>query len=161
MLRVITSPVGISMPILPDDPGIHDVKVGSFQGIWDTGATNSVLTKKVIDELSLQPIGVTEVHTADGTSQKEQYLVNLTLPSNVVVPGIKVTEGKLIGADVLIGMDIINLGDFSVTNLNGNTVMTFCMPSCHEHDYVKEGRATLPRQERRRLEREDKKMRKK
>ncbi|MCY7409416.1 MAG: SEC-C domain-containing protein [Chitinophagales bacterium] len=34
-------------------------------------------------------------------------------------------------------MDIIAMGDFSITNLDGNTCMSFRMPSLHEIDYVK------------------------
>jgi hypothetical protein len=33
------------------------------------------------------------------------------------------------GIDVLIGMDIIGSGDFSVTHHNGNTTFSFCCPS--------------------------------
>ncbi|MBN1585788.1 SEC-C domain-containing protein [Candidatus Uhrbacteria bacterium] len=35
-------------------------------------------------------------------------------------------------------MDIITLGDFTVTNLNGRSMMSFRIPSCCEVDYVKE-----------------------
>ncbi|MBI3139488.1 MAG: SEC-C domain-containing protein [Sphingobacteriales bacterium] len=34
-------------------------------------------------------------------------------------------------------MDIITLGDFSITNHNGDTCMSFRLPSSHEIDYVK------------------------
>ncbi len=34
-------------------------------------------------------------------------------------------------------MDIIALGDFSITNHEGVTCMSFRYPSCHELDYVK------------------------
>jgi len=37
----------------------------------------------------------------------------------------------------LIGMDVITLGDFSITNHNGITCMSFRVPSSHEIDYVK------------------------
>ena len=38
--------------------------------------------------------------------------------------------------DVLIGMDIINLGDFAVSNVEGSTCFTFRMPSLEEFDFV-------------------------
>jgi len=41
------------------------------------------------------------------------------------------------GIDCLLGMDIINTGDFIVTCLNGNTCMTFRHPSSHEVDFYK------------------------
>ncbi len=39
--------------------------------------------------------------------------------------------------EALIGMDVITLGDFSITNHNGSTCMSFRVPSGHEIDYVK------------------------
>ncbi len=56
---------------------------------------------------------------------------------NVVVQGVTVTEGVLHGdIELLIGMDIITLGDFTVTNIDGKTKMSFGMPSIHSYDYV-------------------------
>ncbi len=40
------------------------------------------------------------------------------------------------GIDLLIGMDIIGLGDFAVTNLNGVTQFTFRLPSVESIDFV-------------------------
>ena len=42
------------------------------------------------------------------------------------------------GCDVLIGMDLIGQGDFAITNFEGNTTLSFGMPSCIEIDFVKE-----------------------
>ena len=41
---------------------------------------------------------------------------------------------------MLIGMDIINLGDFAITNKNGNTKFTFEIPSSRDIDFVKENK---------------------
>jgi len=38
----------------------------------------------------------------------------------------------------LIGMDIISQSDFAVTAYNGNTKMSFLVPSTHEIDFVQE-----------------------
>ena len=42
------------------------------------------------------------------------------------------------GIDVLIGMDILGLGDFTVTHYGGNTTFSFCCPSRKEIDLVSE-----------------------
>ena len=42
------------------------------------------------------------------------------------------------GLEVILGMDVITQGDFSITNLNGNTVFSFRVPSLHRLDYVAE-----------------------
>jgi hypothetical protein len=58
--------------------------------------------------------------------------------------GIPVTEaGNIIGNfDVLIGMDIITLGDFAVTNPEDKTKLSYQMPSTHDIDFVEEIRRT-------------------
>lgn len=106
--------------------------------IWDTGATNTAISKKVIKECNLKPIGLRKVHHAGGTSITNTYLINLWLPNKLVVYNIRVAEG-ILGkqTDVLIGMDIINKGDFAVTNKNGKTVFTYRYPSVECIDFVK------------------------
>jgi len=42
------------------------------------------------------------------------------------------------GIDALIGMDILGMGDFSVTHHNGNTTFSFCCPSRKEIDFTAE-----------------------
>lgn len=41
-------------------------------------------------------------------------------------------------AQVLIGMDIIGMGDFAVTNINEKTILSFRIPSVREIDFVPE-----------------------
>jgi hypothetical protein len=48
-----------------------------------------------------------------------------------------VLEGIPNGCDMLIGMDVINLGDFAVTNYNGRTMFSFRMPSADRIDFVR------------------------
>jgi hypothetical protein len=68
---------------------------------------------------------------------KNTYLVNIYLPMNVFFPGVKVTEGVLYGdIEMLIGMDIITSGDFTITHNQGKTKMSFGIPSVHSYDYV-------------------------
>lgn len=109
------------------------------RGIWDTGATGTVITQKVVDALQLQPTGYTTVHTAGGIVDSPTFLVDVVLSSGVRVTELNVTLGNLYDSvDLLIGMDIIQLGDFAVTNFNGNTCMSFRIPSLHQIDYVEE-----------------------
>lgn len=39
-----------------------------------------------------------------------------------------VYESEFMGADIIIGMDIIQTGDFLISNTNGRTTFSFCMP---------------------------------
>jgi hypothetical protein len=62
------------------------------------------------------------------------------LPNQVAFPFVKVTEGVLSGFDLLIGMDIITMGDFSITNVGGKTTFSFRVPSVKEIDFVSESK---------------------
>ena len=66
--------------------------------------------------------------------------MNIRLPNGVGFSGIRVTLGELGDADMLIGMDIINQGDFAVTNSNGKTKFSFRIPSQADIDFVAEDR---------------------
>lgn len=107
--------------------------------VWDTGATNSVITNTAARKCGLIPVGIENVSGVTGTSQVPAYFVTMGLPNNIEM-NLRVTEGEdCIGCDVLIGMDVISKGDFCVTNKNGMSMFSFRIPSIASTDYVKEG----------------------
>ena len=112
-----------------------------FVAIWDTGASASVISKNVAEKCGLRQTGVAPVHTVGGRQTSPTYLVCIDLPNRVGFPSVRVTEGELSGGDVLIGMDIIGMGDFSVTNHKGKTVFSFRVPSVSKIDFVAEAKA--------------------
>jgi hypothetical protein len=109
-----------------------------FEAIWDTGATNSVITQDVIDACALAPIGMVQTHGVHGSAFAEVYLVNIYLPNQVMFHSIRVTKGILPDAQILIGMDLIMQGDFAVTNFQGLTKFSFRVPSMRHIDFVQE-----------------------
>lgn len=110
-----------------------------IDAIWDTGATNTVISLDIAKQMSLVPIGIVSVSTANGIAKSYKYIITLKLPNDVVINDIEVTSGNLgKGVDMLIGMDIIGLGDFAVTNYNGKTIFSYRYPSCEVIDYCKE-----------------------
>lgn len=111
-----------------------------YTAIWDTGATGTVISQRVIDECGLIPTGMTQVATAGGIVSVGTYIVDVSLPNNVTFHNLNVTSGNLNGTDVLIGMDIISAGDFSVSNFNGKTKFTFRIPSQKDADFVEESK---------------------
>jgi len=134
----LMSEVGICEAYIPMNVPESDwPKFKGFRAIWDTGATASVITGKVVDELGLKPVGKAKVNHAHGVAETEAYLVNIGLPNQVGFAGIRVTKGDLAGTDVLIGMDIIGQGDFAVTNKDGKTTFSFRVPSVQEIDFTK------------------------
>ena len=135
---ILTSEVHIAAPFETASPP-KEADRKQFMAIWDTGATNSVITQKVVQECGLSPIAIVNVHTASGEALSNVYLVSIRLPNKVTIPQIRVTEGTIGGdAEVLIGMDIINRGDFAVTNKDGKTNFTFRVPSVECIDFVKQ-----------------------
>jgi predicted aspartyl protease len=103
-------------------------KNGEFPGIWDTGAMSTVVTPQVAECLSLPPIGTTHICGVNSDEIVPVVLIDLVLPSQVKIESIRAAVAKIKGADVLIGMNIITLGDFSVSNLNGETELSFAVP---------------------------------
>ena len=136
------SEIKVCPPIVDQKKGPD--KITDCIGVWDTGATGSVITQKVVDSLGIKPIGMTNVNTADGQSISPVYLVDFVFPNKVVIQGLRVTLGKLANFDALIGMDVINVGDFSITNVGGKTKMSFRTPSMVEIDYVEELKSSEP-----------------
>ena len=140
LTRVLNSKIGVTGPFLPNS-GKPEPRIVKFDAIWDTGASGSVITNNVVLALKLKPIDRQIVQTANGKREANVYLVNLHLPNRVGVSLVRVTDGDMHGTDVLIGMDIINLGDFAVTNYKGRTCMSSQCPSTRRIDFVKEIRS--------------------
>ncbi len=138
-LRVLQTACRVAEAFDPNTAPQSYPQFHEFQAIWDTGATNSVITQRVVDTLHLQPIGMTRVQSVDSAKMSETYLVNVGLLNQVAIPNIKATKGSITdGIDVLIGMDIITIGDFAITNRGGVTVFSFCAPSQRCLDFVQE-----------------------
>lgn len=107
---------------------------------WDTGATKTCVSKAVVDRLGLTPIGWNMARTPAGERMLPVFLVDILLRNNVIVKDVQVMGSEIggQGIDILIGMDIIGIGDFAVTNANGSTVFSFRIPSVEEIDFCKE-----------------------
>lgn len=106
--------------------------------IWDTGATSSVVTKAMARKLNLKPTGKTEVRNTSGKELENTYLINIYLPNKVALSFLRVVECKELvgGFDFLIGMDVIGIGDFAITNVNNETTLSYRVPSIETVDYV-------------------------
>lgn len=132
-VRDLQTPAYISLPACVRNGAPPSSK--EYTAIWDTGATNSVITREVIDDLGLLPTGKVPVSGVNSTDEVNTYFVDVILPNRVLIEMVSVTEcliNSLGGAQVLIGMDIIQHGDFSISNHNGETVFSFCIPP-HEN----------------------------
>jgi len=103
------------------------------KALWDTGAMMTAITPETAKSLNLVSYdrkkvkGIKNEITLAGIAR-----VSIKLPN---IPEIKcdVLICSLVkDIDLLIGMDIIQLGDFSISNGAGKTLFTFAMPPFEE-----------------------------
>lgn len=133
----LTSKVGASKAI------VGQVKFDEGQttfwttGLWDTGASHSSVSKETADILGLSSLGETSVISTHGEALANFYMVSLNLPDLLFLPKVRVNEcatNDIFG--VIIGMDIISKGDFALTNVNGVSTFSFCVPGMETIDYT-------------------------
>ena len=108
-------------------------------GIWDTGATNTVIHKRLADRMGIVPMPpldedgkpMATVQTNFlGTAAVRLRIGDVSVPYGLVKvsdldpDGINSSRGFDI-PDMLLGMDLINLGRFCVDSTSGETVVTF------------------------------------
>ena len=143
-ITAITSNWNVLTNVIVTDVNVTNIFVNSTvrtRGIWDTGATACAITSTLAKDLKLVPVGIRRVTGVHGTKDVYEYFLLLTFDSGLEV-NVRASEcEKLSGDDsigLLIGMDVITLGDFSITNKDGKTTMSFRVPSLSNVDYVKE-----------------------
>jgi len=110
-----------------------------LRAIWDTGATETTITEDLAQKLGLCAINKVMVGGVTGSALCNTYLIALALPNGILIPEIEVADcmGN-IGCDILIGMDVIGMGDFAVCNFGGNTTFTFRVPSVSVVDFTRD-----------------------
>lgn len=140
LINVITTSAKVSRNNINDSENAIEVKA-----IWDTGATNCAISSEIVKKLGLIPISKAKVYTANGETLQNVYIINLSLPNNVMLDNVVVTEVQSISdADMLIGMPVIIKGDFSISNYNGKTTVSFRIPSIADVDYVSLLKSQIP-----------------
>lgn len=141
----ITTPISVCDGYDPKAPPDPLPQIAVTDALWDTGATGSVITPRVVKELGLVASGKTFSNHGGGRTEQDTYVVNIMLPNGVRFPGVQVAEldKVLDNFGMIIGMDIIGCGDFSITNYNGKTCFSFRVPSQGTVDFVKDFNSKL------------------
>lgn len=127
--RRIISPIQIVEP--HRDGENYKIFEGAWHALWDTGAMSSTISSSLAEQLQLPELGDYIMHGAGGTFSSKQYLAGLILPNSVSIPFIPLYG--FAGAadfDMLIGMDIISMGDFLISSEEKNMCFSFQLPSC-------------------------------
>lgn len=124
--------------IVKVESAINSSEKLEVRALWDTGASCSLITPEVATKLKLKVLSKSLMSTpSDKDIPTNIYSINIYLPNGTKIVDVRVLEGTPNSCDMLIGMDVINLGDFAVTNNNEHTMLSFRMPSMTDIDFCK------------------------
>ena len=86
----------------------------SINALWDTGASISAITPEIMKKLNLMSVDKKPISGVHGSQIVDLVLITVELPNGVIKKNVKVAVCNMTAnADVIIGMDIISLGDFA------------------------------------------------
>ena len=136
-------------PLLTIDKAARNVPV-DVETLWDTGATVTCIKPALFSRLNLYPLDATNYVTLTGIGGKitaNSTLVNLSFSPNFVIEYCPVYVADFPGgAEVLIGMDIIGIGDFVVCNADNKSSFSFAVPSFPDRINLAEKAETFNKQ---------------
>ena len=125
IVREIRTPVTIYA-----SPDSAKGKCIEIDALWDTGATLSIMTPGIAKELGLKPVDKCIVGGINDASKlSDVVIVTLSLPNGIILNGRRLSINNIPGVDILIGMDIITMGDYVITNADGKTLFSFVIPT--------------------------------
>ena len=108
-------------------------KIITTSAVWDTGANHSVLSPKIVQELELRAIDTKLVHGINNSNcLSDVVIATIRLTDDLVLTGRRFSVNNIPGTDVLIGMDIIMLGNFVINNTDGKSSFSFVIPPLKE-----------------------------
>lgn len=112
-------------------------QISNTKALWDTGATHSCISNRLARQLRLATVDYAHVATASGIEHVPTYLIHLHFPNGLQFLNWEVIQFQYTDddCDLIIGMDIITQGDFSITNFGGRTLFSFRIPSQDSVDY--------------------------
>lgn len=104
---------------------------------WDTGATMCSITKELSDRLSLKPVKMRKICSfgfPQGADRPEDtVLLKLTNGPYSILAQATVIETILPGFDMIIGMNVISAGKFSLNVENGRIDIRFEIPLDYQY----------------------------
>ncbi len=114
----------------PDDADIISTRI---RALWDTGCSQTIISKRVADFLRLSPEGTQQFRSPFGGSKVcDVAKVKIC----VVLGGIRVPIEVAINCepnsdpdcDITLGLDFITMGDFAISHDGEALVLSFCFP---------------------------------
>lgn len=108
-----------------------------LRALWDTGCTNTHIAQRVADALKLEQCGLGRSISVDHYSVDKAYRADIVFPVNKGLMNHVVYSSPLPEIDVLIGLDVIRMCDFSISNDGkGNCTCSIRFPSQGVTDYT-------------------------
>ena len=128
-LSYITTNVGVSFPFDVNNIS-QPPKPYTTAALWDTGSSHCFITKSLATSLALHPTDKALVEHAMGRTFENVYFATLQITEKYYIE-IELTECQSINNnfEIIIGMDVINQGNFAITNQEGMTTFSFRLPS--------------------------------
>jgi hypothetical protein len=114
------------------DPSREPDNYRIIRAKWDTGANHSVISSRLKEQLNLIPVASETVSGVGGPQRIEVVRLAVKLPNDLFVSSKRIGVCNIQSAhdiDMLIGMDIIQLGDLHISNTDGKTRFSFIMPA--------------------------------
>lgn len=114
----------------PDDAELVSTRI---RALWDTGCSQSIISKRVADFLRLQPDNKQQFRSPfGGTAICDVAKVRLC----VVLGGIRIPIDAAINTkpnsdpdcDITLGLDFITMGDFAIYHQGESLFLSFCYP---------------------------------
>ena len=102
----------------------------TYRFMWDTGATMTMISPKIAEELNLKARDKMPVIHGGGGGIMDVYRASIVLPNGFQIP--KMLVGTLFCTeeyDGIIGMDIISHGDFCISGKLNRRTFSFSIPS--------------------------------
>lgn len=99
-------------------------------GVWDTGADITAVEHGLAESIGLRRLDIPprKVHTGNGDVLSYFYEARVQLAPDTQPIHMIVTEVFNSDVAVLIGMDIINKGEFLLTQVKGEALLDFYAP---------------------------------
>ena len=92
-----------------------------------------MISEQIARELELYPCGEISVSGVHGTGKSNLYFLDICFGNKCILQNHRVSGASgNAGFDLLIGMDILSLGELHLVSVHGNSVFRFGIPSLND-----------------------------
>ena len=108
--------------------------------LWDTGSSYTYISRRLASQMGMISVGQSGYITPTGASISEQYVIEIILPDGTHVTDVHAGGSDIdaMGIDLILGLQIILLGDFAIRHRDGQTFMSFLCPPNDATDNTKQ-----------------------